>query len=85
MWIPSKLCNVTCTHATSMKLVGSWKRKFANSSGRILGPITQLKERNTPVRSVQKDNDHVVQSKGENGEHQIDSKSVCYNNLTRGH
>ena len=85
--ITSKMCNVICTHTRSIRRKFPYnilKRKFAkanNSSGKILGPISQSKERNRPVRSVQKDDDRVTKSESENGEHQIDSKSNRYADL----
>ena len=63
----SKTCNATCTHTEAN-----------NSRSKILGLISQWKEKNRPVRSVQNDEDGVTKNDDENGEHEIDSKSFRY-------
>ena len=84
--ITSKICNITCTHTTSIRgkfTYGIFRRfsKQNNSRGRVSGLNSPWKEKSRPVRSGPKDDDRVTKSEDENGEHQIESKSIPYEGL----
>lgn len=85
--ITSKICNITCTHTTSVRgkfTHGIFRRRFSkqnNSSGRVSGLDSQRKEEIRPVISAPKDDDRVTESEDETGEHHIESKSIPYEGL----
>lgn len=81
--ITSKICNITCTHTTSVRgkfTYDIFRRFFKqnNSSGRVSGLNSQWKEKIRPVRSSPKDDDRVTKSEDKNGKHQIESKFILH-------